>query len=444
MVTASVKGIDGKGAGYGPRKAGAATGPGDAFQALLGQQTEKDAGKNVKNKQDEISTASQPDGLKQYGKNRVLEEKTRKADGGEEDTADQKDGMDPQVEAVSVLFQEIARILEVTPEELQTLAEDAGISLEELPGNEELTVLAAFADARLRGGDASEADAAMALATDETLYERYTRILEARDEFASRIPQEVMGDAEEALSREMTGEVLQPPQVTARDEKPAELPDEDDPAMEKIPVATNVTEAEPPLERQRGGESREKGGAFQEQGMLQEGFQVSDTAEMIGEGEAYEESPVTDTQSIMRQIMDFMKVQIRPQVTSLEMQLHPASLGTIQVKILSRAGSITASFTAQSETVKAALESQMVTLKEQFEQQGIRVDAIEVEVHTNAFQENLGDRGAGQRNNQTGEPRRNRRLRTDMLTEEQLENLTSDMDSHGIPLGNGGTIDYTV
>lgn len=72
----------------------------------------------------------------------------------------------------------------------------------------------------------------------------------------------------------------------------------------------------------------------------------------------------TDTENIMRQIMDYMKIQVKADTSNLEMQLHPASLGTVQVQIASKGGAVTANFIAQNETVKAALESQMVQLIE--------------------------------------------------------------------------------
>ena len=58
----------------------------------------------------------------------------------------------------------------------------------------------------------------------------------------------------------------------------------------------------------------------------------------------------------------------------------PASLGSVNVQIAAKDGVITAQFTAQNETVKAAIESQLVQLRTQFEEQGIKVDAVEVTV----------------------------------------------------------------
>lgn len=137
---------------------------------------------------------------------------------------------------------------------------------------------------------------------------------------------------------------------------------------------------------------------------------------------------VTDmeTQDIMRQIMNYMRVQIKPEVTNVEMQLHPASLGTLQVQVASEGGVLTAKFVTQSETVKAALESQMIQLQESFSQQGVRVEAIEVTVQTHQFESNL-EQGRG-RNQEPQERRgRVRRLILDgQLTTEEIKELNAE------------------
>lgn len=149
-----------------------------------------------------------------------------------------------------------------------------------------------------------------------------------------------------------------------------------------------------------------------------------------------------DTRNIMNQIMDYMKLQLSVDTTSLEMQLHPASLGTLRVQIDSSAGVLTAHFITQNESVKAALESQIVQLQESFEEQGVKVQAIEVTVQTHEFEQNL-EQGRD-RNQQTPEKRnRTRRIQlNDALAMESMEEedtLAADMMA-----ANGNTVDYTV
>lgn len=116
-----------------------------------------------------------------------------------------------------------------------------------------------------------------------------------------------------------------------------------------------------------------------------------------------------DTRQIMEQILDYMKLSLSADTTSLEMQLHPASLGTLQVQIASKGGIVTANFITENEAVKAALEGQMIQLREQFEEQGVKVEAIEVTVQTHEFEQNL-EQGRGRNGQETERKGRGRRI----------------------------------
>ena len=89
---------------------------------------------------------------------------------------------------------------------------------------------------------------------------------------------------------------------------------------------------------------------------------------------------------------------------------------------------MTASFITQNEAVKQALESQMMTLQDSLNQQGLKVEAVEVSVSTNAFDSNL-DQGRDEQGKSQSNRGRNIRFRTvsdiqdnlkDMKPQEQL------------------------
>lgn len=173
---------------------------------------------------------------------------------------------------------------------------------------------------------------------------------------------------------------------------------------------------------------------------------LTQNAEAAAAAEATE-SPFAQTQTreIMDQILNFMRIQIKPEMTQLEMQLHPESLGTVNVHIASREGVITAQFTAQNETVKAALESQMIQLKETFAEQGVKVEAIEVSVQANGFRQEY--EGSKERGNTADDRERKPARRINLnnpafLEEEPLseeEELAVSMME-----ANGNTVDYTA
>ncbi len=151
-----------------------------------------------------------------------------------------------------------------------------------------------------------------------------------------------------------------------------------------------------------------------------------------------------ETQDIMRQIMDYMKIQVRSDLSNLQMQLHPESLGTLQIQVASKGGVVTANFIAQNEAVKAALESQMVQLKENFAEQGIKVEAIEVTVQTHEFEQNL-EQGRGRSQENTSKGQKGRRLKLDDISAEELEALPNEERlTAQMMAANGSTVDYTA
>lgn len=151
----------------------------------------------------------------------------------------------------------------------------------------------------------------------------------------------------------------------------------------------------------------------------------------------------TDTEMIMNQITDYMKSQVVDGVSEIDMQLHPENLGTLHVKLTSKEGVVTAQFTAQNDVVKAALESQMIQLKETFKEQGVSVEAIEVMVESNRFDENQDSNGSMQDESRQQAKSRGRRIHLDSLSDE--ENLTQEeMLTAEMLRNSGNTVDFTA
>ena len=157
-------------------------------------------------------------------------------------------------------------------------------------------------------------------------------------------------------------------------------------------------------------------------------------------------SYASESESIMEQINEMLKVTMKDDMTEMEMQLHPASLGNVRVQVASKDGMITASFTTQNETVKAALESQIVTLKENLNEQGIKVEAVEVTVASHAFERNLNEEGE-QPSGQMQEKKKSiRKINLAELSEESEEGLLEQQDRIVADMmrKNGNTVDYTA
>lgn len=96
-------------------------------------------------------------------------------------------------------------------------------------------------------------------------------------------------------------------------------------------------------------------------------------------------STVTTVRDIANQIVEEIKVVINPSQTSMELQLNPEHLGKVNLTLTSKEGVMTAQFTTQTQAAKEAIESQMQVLKQNLENQGVKVEAIEVNVSNFSF-----------------------------------------------------------
>lgn len=150
----------------------------------------------------------------------------------------------------------------------------------------------------------------------------------------------------------------------------------------------------------------------------------------------------TDTDNIMRQVTDYVKVHISEDVTKMEIELHPASLGTVNMQINSQNGQITAHLTVQNELVKSVLETQMIKLQETFDEQGTKVSAIEVTVAEYSLNSQSDNNYSEERNGRNYSSKKkginlNEIGSLDELDEEeQLEAKVMEM--------NGSSVNYTA
>ena len=156
---------------------------------------------------------------------------------------------------------------------------------------------------------------------------------------------------------------------------------------------------------------------------------------------------------VLRQVLDFMRMQVSPEMTEMEMQLHPQSLGRVNVMLTAMEnGEMMARFATQNDAVRAALEGQMVQLQQRFEEQGLRVTEIQVTVEERAFDGNR-ERDFGredQANDQETEVRRAGRMRrvsidlsgmdaTDVAALDDDTRLTAE-----VMAAEGQTVNYTA
>ena len=156
---------------------------------------------------------------------------------------------------------------------------------------------------------------------------------------------------------------------------------------------------------------------------------------------------VFNTLDVIRQVSEFTRVMYQGDTTSMEMQLNPENLGKIYVQVTAKEGVVTAHLAVQNEIVKEALENQTIQLRENMNQQGIKVEAVEVTIASHEFERNLEQDQQGsaqdeQREQASKSPRRN-------ISMNQLDELSGLMSEEEMLVAkimrdNGNSVDFTA
>ena len=155
--------------------------------------------------------------------------------------------------------------------------------------------------------------------------------------------------------------------------------------------------------------------------------------------EILKEKTGSDTMEVMKQITEKITVEKTKETTSIEFELHPSSLGTVNVVLTNTKDGIDAKFIAQTETVKEVMNVQMNMLLEKFELQNVKVNSIEVLTSNQTFDSSSENKNEG--NNEYKENKRkikNINLDTDTFETEEID-LNIEM-----MLRNGNTIDLNA
>ncbi|MCR5100833.1 MAG: flagellar hook-length control protein FliK [Butyrivibrio sp.] len=156
-----------------------------------------------------------------------------------------------------------------------------------------------------------------------------------------------------------------------------------------------------------------------------------------------------DAEDVMNQINEYIKLSVKPEMTSMELQLHPHSLGNLNIMIeTAKEGNVVAKFLTADENVKAVIESQLAQLIQKLDEQGVKVNSIEVAVQTHQFEQNLeqdNDRRKSEESQKNKTVKPLRRINLEELTFEETEALAAEDRLHAQMMeANGGTVDYSA
>ena len=307
------------------------------------------------------------------------------------------------------ILQQITEQLGVSPEEVLQAMDALGISAEDLSQN-----MAALLS-ELTGTDQ------MAVLTDESLYTQVSDLANAVEQTIEELA-DTLGMDREQLTTLLQDSVQNPekPVIVVEQESAAPVTDmqQESTGDQEVQTATTTDiEAEQPRETKRD----EKGNMQQQMQDMQkpaENLQQTQGSAIAAE-QTTERFDLQRTQKIIDQIADYVKIHSSEKLTSMEIALNPASLGSVNLHVSSKGGVISAQLYAQDEAVRAALESQVAALKESLEAQGMKVDAIEITEHSHQLEQNLDQNGGQQESAEAQKKSGRRLLNLDELPEEE-------------------------
>lgn len=158
----------------------------------------------------------------------------------------------------------------------------------------------------------------------------------------------------------------------------------------------------------------------------------------------------TETYNVPQQIVEQARLLQNGENSEMVIKLNPEHLGELSLKVsVNGNGGVTATFHTDNAQVRAILETTMIQLKDQLNEQGIKVDSVEVQtgLPDGQLPQDQGQQGYYQ---QQGEEVRSQAVdlkdfeeTSEALSAEPVNNATADIhDSEGNVISIG--VDYSV
>lgn len=435
---------------------------------------ESDQPKTEEARQTETAKQEKPEAVNEQTKktDQTVDAGEDTDEAGEEAAASEVAGM--FMEKAVEIFDQVAEKLALSPEAVADAMQELGMEMTDLLNPNQMTELIM----QLTGEDQ------MSLLTNEALYNTMQEMTllskDAGEELMKQLsltPEDLkamlekLGEAEAAggeMDTMVSGVQEQKPDapIANTDERTFGLMAEQgkqqtNPAQQmQMSHMTNNAEnsaqqnaAQMTAGREAGGDSaqmREDGESFTEGGQGFADQMMNRTNEFTEALTQETNTPRTyvDAGEIMKQITDFMRTHLNARGSSVELQLHPASLGTLNIAVTAKNGIVTAQFTAQDEAVRTILENQVAELRSRLDEQGVKVEAIEVTVSSHEFERNLeqnADQDADERGEAKAKRRTTRRLNLDEPGDEDAEELDdAEQIARDMMRIHGNRLDYLV
>lgn len=335
--------------------------------------------------------------------------------------------------ALDELKEEIMKTLSISKEELEDMMEMLGISGAELFTKESLTALVM---------EVTGVENVVEILTNEEAYKMMAELTEFAEGLTTQLETD-FGISENDIMRlleQVQEETLQAEDVPSDAETTGTEAD----AVSEVDSSATVKDVETAFAKEEASQTKSDNQTMHQdmQGNQILQNQTTNVAnEMIPEANVNGTTEVSP-QEIYDQISEYMRSNVNGDVSEVEMQLNPENLGRLQIRLSAKDGVVSAQFVTQNEVVKGVLETQLIQLKEQFEQQGVKVDAVEVTVAGYSFDQGL-NRDTGEHAGSAKESRKMTIRRINLNEMKEEEEMTQDEQiAVEMMTANGSTVDY--
>jgi len=299
---------------------------------------------------------------------------------------------------------------------------------------------------------------ALTLLTNEELYTDVKQLMQMAEELTTAIKEQFaltneefaeliskVGDNNEPQMQELPeqqeGKAI--PVEAGEKVVTVEVNKADDVAVSKSTESKEGSFLVPKTEGSENEQSKMDYGEAEQQEFL--GTTTQTTTNSVGDiVETVKEFAKVDGQEILRQVTDYIKVNVNADTTSIELKLHPESMGTVSAHVTSQNGAITAQFIVQNEAVKAALETQLVQLKDRLNEQGLKVESIEVTVEDHDLSRSFSNEFSEEDANKNDFKRGRRQINLNDLEGLPEELTEAEQLAADIMTVNGNSVDYSA
>ena len=445
MQTQQVAGVFSGGAVYSASSVATKSGDG-SFEQLIQmsqntgaaqEQVQKPVETTKKEPVEKAQTAEQPEQSADVAKENAdtsatTDERTELKQTKEAEAATDVEAVERVAGVLAQVTEVIQEVLGLTEEQLNMFMEELGIVATDLLQPETLQNLVLMAN--------SEQDAvilltdAELLATVNELTEQVEQVLAAAGVTVEELAQTMENPEFDALVADAMKQLENSSETEETNESTNVEPTE----ITKTSHSEEVNTVHQTEEKETGTFDREKNSEefsgddrFTQQ-FVQNLQQVADkVSEVTGQKDF-----IQMVREIADQILEKVKVSVTAETTSLEIVLTPEELGRVNLTVSAEQdGMMKARFVTENELAREAIERNLVQFKEMLQEQGLKVDTIEVTVGNFEFDKN------GQTNENPQEDKRNGNR--SFMTEEEL-NQKDETDTLARVFMEGGesTVNY--